>query len=102
MNDRSEDLPDVAALLSSQKAYYDLRAADYLDVSRPDRRETGAMAAPLIEAVVDQIDPTGHTLELACGTGVFTRELVRPVPSLTAVDARVFYAETVALATVSA
>jgi demethylmenaquinone methyltransferase/2-methoxy-6-polyprenyl-1,4-benzoquinol methylase len=87
VNDQIDDLPDAAALVSSQMAYYDLRAPEYLDTSKSDRREIGAMAPKFVAEVVDEIGPSGDALELACGTGVFTRELVRRVRSLTAIDA---------------
>jgi demethylmenaquinone methyltransferase/2-methoxy-6-polyprenyl-1,4-benzoquinol methylase len=38
-------------------------------------------------ALVDELRPIGDVLELACGDGAFTRELVRHARSVTAVDA---------------
>jgi SAM-dependent methyltransferase len=75
-------------LLASQRTYYDLRAPDYGDASKPsDRRVRGTLEMEVASAVVDEIRPTGAVLELACGEGFFTRHLVRHAGSLTAVDA---------------
>ena len=40
-------------------------------------------------ALVDELQPIGDVVELACGPGMFTRELARHARSLTAVDASV-------------
>jgi demethylmenaquinone methyltransferase/2-methoxy-6-polyprenyl-1,4-benzoquinol methylase len=78
----------VATLLLSQKTYYDLRAPDYGDESKPsDRKTYGSMPAEMTEAVIDGLRPVGDVLELACGPGAFTRQLVRHATSVTAVDA---------------
>jgi ubiquinone/menaquinone biosynthesis C-methylase UbiE len=45
------------------------------------------MQADACRALIDTLHPTGDVLELARGTGVFTRELVRHARSVTAVDA---------------
>jgi SAM-dependent methyltransferase len=76
----------VARLIESQREFYDQRATDYGNAAVPDRRVHGAMATELVRALVDEFAPTGHVLELACGSGTFTRELVRHARTLTAVD----------------
>ena len=55
----------------AQVAYYRRRAAEYdltsyEDVPRADRR---------IESLIGQIRPAGDVLEIACGTGLWTRQL---------------------------
>ena len=87
MRGRASD-DTVATLLSSQKTYYDLRAPDYGDESKPcDRKIYGSMPAGMTEAVIDGLRPAGDVLELACGPGGCTRHLLRHATSLTAVDA---------------
>lgn len=77
----------VAGLIESQRQFYDLRAPDFGDETVPDRRVSGVMARELSRALVDEFAPAGHVLELACGNGAFTRELVRHARTVTAVDA---------------
>ena len=87
MVDQPRLVHDAASLLASQRTYYDARADEYGDESRPDRNAPGLMPINLGRALVDEFAPTGDVLELACGTGFFTRELARHAGSLTAVDA---------------
>ena len=85
----SED-PEATArrLIESQRKYYDLRAPDYANPDAPaDRVRPGEMPPELVRELIDVLQPTGDVLELACGTGIFTGELVRHASSLTAVDA---------------
>ena len=77
----------VANLLEAQREFYDLRAPDFRDDAIPDRRVSGAPPLELVRAVVDEFAATGDVLELACGSGTFTRELVRHARTVTAVDA---------------
>lgn len=84
-NEPAKDV--VAELLASQRDYYELRAPDYADVSRPsDRKSRGLLDSATLRQVVDDISPTGDVLELACGSGAFTRELVRHARTLTCLD----------------
>jgi SAM-dependent methyltransferase len=79
---------DALRLLSSQKTYYDLRAPDFGDETKPRDRSIPALLAPDLAAdLVDELHPTWDVLELACGPGIFTRELARHALSVTAVDA---------------
>jgi demethylmenaquinone methyltransferase/2-methoxy-6-polyprenyl-1,4-benzoquinol methylase len=89
MSDPTRDAPGAAArLVSAQKRFYDLRAPDYGDESKPsDRRARSNMDQTVARALVDELRPIGDVLELACGAGHFTRELVRHARSVTAVDA---------------
>jgi len=67
----------------TQVAYYRHRAAEYdltsyVDVPRADRR---------IASLIGQLRPEGEMLEIACGTGIWTRHLAARARSLTALDA---------------
>ena len=68
-------------LLNEQIAYYRALSADYLDqgLDLPGARE-------LTEAL-DAFQPAGRVLELACGPGVWTRQLLQYATDVTAVDA---------------
>jgi demethylmenaquinone methyltransferase/2-methoxy-6-polyprenyl-1,4-benzoquinol methylase len=82
------DTDAVASLLASQRTYYDERADDYGDVSRPaDRKHRSLMSVEAGRALIDEFQLTGDVLELACGAGIFTAELIRPARSVTALDA---------------
>ncbi len=72
---------EVDHLLEEQIAYYRALAADYLDqgLDLPGGDElTGAL---------DAFEPAGSVLELACGPGVWTGQLLRYAADVTAVDA---------------
>src|SRR5262245_56339691 len=74
---------DVQQLIAAQRVYYDLRAPYYADVTKPsDRKQRGLLDAGVNGRLVDTFAPAGDVLELACGTGAFTRELVRHADSL--------------------
>jgi len=78
---------DVEQLLASQRTYYDLRAPDYADVTKPsDRKVRGQLGDAEVRRLVDRFAPSGDVLEMACGSGVFTRDLVRHARALTALD----------------
>lgn len=86
---------DVESLLQEQIRYYEDRAPEYEDVwFRRGRYDLGPEGnarwfeeTARLEAAVDAFDATGEVLELACGTGLFTRRLARRARRLTAVDA---------------
>lgn len=81
-------------LLDEQLAYYRARAGEYdewfLREGRYDRGPEqraewfGEIAA--IEAALRMAGPRGDALELACGTGLWTRHLVASATRITAVD----------------
>lgn len=85
VTDRS--LPAEASLLDSQRTYYDLRADDYGNPDRPDRKKSGLEEAEVGQALINEFRPTGHVLELACGPAIYTGELARYADAVTAVDA---------------
>ena len=83
------------ALLSEQLDYYRARAGEYdrwwqregrFDRGADANRRWFAEAAEL-ERVLERFAPRGEVLELACGTGLWTRHLVRGADRVTAVDA---------------
>ena len=77
-------LPGMAATpWQEQVAYYRARAAEYdltsyLDVHGADRR---------VAALVGWLRPGGDLLEIACGTGMWTRHLADCAATVTAMDA---------------
>ena len=81
--------------MREQSDYYDARANEYDDVwYRRGRYDLGAAGnerwfaeTAKLEAAVDAAGITGNVLELACGTGLFTRRLARRTGRLTALDA---------------
>jgi len=78
---RSAGGAEADHLLDEQIAYYRALAADYLDqgLDLPGGDE-------LTEAL-DAFRPAGSVLELACGPGVWTSQLLRYATDVTAVDA---------------
>jgi SAM-dependent methyltransferase len=87
--------PDPDDLVEEQIAYYRARAPEYdqwwLRTGRYDQGDALARRWETEkQAVLDALSafgPTGAVLELAAGTGNYTRELVRHASELTAVDA---------------
>jgi demethylmenaquinone methyltransferase/2-methoxy-6-polyprenyl-1,4-benzoquinol methylase len=85
---------EIDGLLAEQAHYYRERAGEYDDWwFRRGRYDHGleinarwfADAAEL-QSVLDRVESTGAILELACGTGLWTRRLVANADSVTAVD----------------
>jgi SAM-dependent methyltransferase len=83
------------SLLQEQLDYYRARAGEYdqwwLREGRFDRGpEANARwfaESSALEQVLEHFEPRGNVLELASGTGLWTRHLVKHAESLTAVDA---------------
>lgn len=82
------------AFLAGQQAYYDARAAEYNEWwDRKGRYDHGPEANARwfrereeVYAALEALDPGGHVLELACGTGNWTLPLSRKAQRVTAVD----------------
>lgn len=77
---RPTDGAELDHLLGEQLAYYRALAADYLDqgLDLPGSDE--------LTAALHAFQPTGSVLELACGPGVWTGQLLRYAADVTAVD----------------
>jgi ubiquinone/menaquinone biosynthesis C-methylase UbiE len=78
-----EDDDDV---LQEQLAYYRARATTY-DASLGDGLQGLQGALTAVGELLHQLGPFKHVLELACGTGIWTRLLVNVAQRVTAVDA---------------
>ena len=74
-------------IVAAQRAYYDERAPDYLVKTKPsDRAVRGWLPSALRVELMDHFAPTGDVLELACGSGEHTRDIVRHARTITCVD----------------
>jgi SAM-dependent methyltransferase len=81
-------------VLAEQRRYYRARAGEYEDWwHRRGRYEHGPEAdarwfaeAGELERALDDFDPSGNVLELACGTGLWTARLAERAERLTALD----------------
>jgi SAM-dependent methyltransferase len=82
-------------LLDEQIAYYRARAAEYDEWffrqgrydRGPEQRATWFQEVGQLEAALQTAAPQGEVLELACGTGLWTRHLVANAAHITALDA---------------
>jgi SAM-dependent methyltransferase len=89
------DEATVDRLLVEQQRYYRARAAEYDDWwfrragyaldAETDARWSADVRE--LEATLDAFEPRGDVLELAAGTGIWTRHLLRHADRVTAVDA---------------
>ena len=78
---RSTDGGELGRLLDEQAAYYQALGAEYFDhvLDLPGGDE--------LDEALEAFRPTGSVLELACGPGVWTGQLLRHAADVTAVDA---------------
>src|SRR5581483_9267161 len=78
--------PDnLDGLLAEQLAYYRARAPVYSETVIPDA-PSGDLVRAAVLAELEDFRPEGDVLELACGPGTWTPELLRQAHSVTAVD----------------
>jgi SAM-dependent methyltransferase len=85
----------VSDLLRSQRRYYAERAPEYDDwwfrrgryTLPPERKAAWNADVAEAEAALEAFAPAGHVLELAAGTGLWTRHLVRFARRVVALDA---------------
>jgi SAM-dependent methyltransferase len=79
---------DLEALLAEQVDYYRAFAPEYSDTGIPEL-PVGEMASAHAAtiAALDEFCPEGDVLELACGPGTWTAELLRRAHTVTGVDA---------------
>lgn len=75
-------------LIDEQVAYYRARAPEYRETAISELA-TGVLATAHREmlAALDAFRPAGDVLEMACGPGIWTPQLLRHASSVTAVDA---------------
>lgn len=87
--------PSEAELLAEQIAYYRARAGEYDDwwyrtgsffLGR-ESNERWFAEVDAAYAALDEFEPKGKVLELACGTGIWTERLLLHATSVTGVDA---------------
>jgi ubiquinone/menaquinone biosynthesis C-methylase UbiE len=88
-------IDDHNALLREQVAYYQNRAHEYDEwFFRQGRYDRGPelnqqwfREVEEVRRQLSEFKPEGHVLELACGTGIWTEQLLRQATHITAVDA---------------
>jgi demethylmenaquinone methyltransferase/2-methoxy-6-polyprenyl-1,4-benzoquinol methylase len=84
----------IEKMLREQIEYYRARASEYDEwFLRRGRYDRGPEANGLwfeevatVRAALDRLHPTGDVLELACGTGLWTEQLLATARRITAVD----------------
>lgn len=79
---------ELEALCAEQVEYFRARAPEYSETAIPDV-PVGELASArdAMIAALDALRPTGDVLELACGPGTWTPELLRHAQTVTALDA---------------
>src|SRR5207248_1291533 len=83
----SRSLHDLEQLLEEQLAYYRARAPEYVETAFPELgSDTLEAARREFVRALDDFAPEGDVLELACGPGTWTAQLLGHAATLTAVD----------------
>jgi 2-polyprenyl-3-methyl-5-hydroxy-6-metoxy-1,4-benzoquinol methylase len=77
----SDPAGDLEQLLAEQIIYYRAIAPEYEDHTLPFE------GGDELSAAIDAFQPVGRVLELACGQGMWTGQLLRHATEVTAVDA---------------
>jgi 2-polyprenyl-3-methyl-5-hydroxy-6-metoxy-1,4-benzoquinol methylase len=88
-------MESINSLLQQQIAYYEARASEYDEwFLRQGRYDRGTewnsqwfLEVKQVRQALDQFEPSGRILELACGTGLWTQQLLGYAQQITAVDA---------------
>ncbi len=88
------NIPDDTEILKSQLDYYRARAQEYDEsVQQIGRFATEELEEPAVEgelaqirAALHRLTPAKSALELACGTGIWTEELLAVAETITALD----------------
>ena len=86
---------DIDGILREQSRYYEDRAPEYDDVwyrrgiydLGPEANRRWFQETAKLEAALDDFAPSGGVLELAAGTGLFTRHIAPHATRLIAIDA---------------
>jgi demethylmenaquinone methyltransferase/2-methoxy-6-polyprenyl-1,4-benzoquinol methylase len=95
MDQKIFHMDSLDELLRQQIAYYRARAPEYDEwFLRRGRYDRGPEAnaqwfeeAAMVRAALDRFQPAGDVLELACGTGLWTKQLLTTARQITAMDA---------------
>lgn len=82
-------------VIQQQIEYYRLRASEYDEwFYRVGRYDYGTVLnqqwfdeVAIVQDALHQLEPVDHILELACGTGIWTQELLKLGERITAIDA---------------
>jgi ubiquinone/menaquinone biosynthesis C-methylase UbiE len=88
-------MEDIHSLIQQQIAYYQARASEYDEwFLRQGRYDHGLewnrqwfQEVEQVHNILNQFRPEGKVLELACGTGLWTQQLLSHAQHITAVDA---------------
>ncbi|MCP4602995.1 MAG: class I SAM-dependent methyltransferase [Proteobacteria bacterium] len=83
------------ALLDEQIAYYQARSHEYDEwFFRQGRYDRGEelnsqwfSEVKQVRRELDEFKPVGHVLEIACGTGLWTEQIIQHAEQITAIDA---------------
>jgi ubiquinone/menaquinone biosynthesis C-methylase UbiE len=80
-------MPDEdEAVIAEQISYYSARAPEYDETASPVGHDILASQGDQLRQELVRFGPRGKVLEIACGTGSWTRLLARHADELTAID----------------